>query len=347
MKTLETRRLILRKYTEDDFTAVHCYGSCVDNIIYMVWGPNNEDQTRAYISRAIKKANDTPCTDYQYAAVLKETGILVGGCNIALSGDEAEVGWIMHRNYWRYAYGTEMGKEMLRFGFDELKLHRILAHCDAENISSYRVMEKIGMRREGCFIEGRPAHKQLDKKYGDELSYAILRDEWDTGKEIEYYNALPVIFDGFIELPDLYDGVIRLVCMTKKPAIPEKKYVPSYEFAICKGSEKAGEIGLRIGYAGFGPNSGSLYYGGQIGYNVDEKFRGNGYAVRACRLLGAVAKAHGMTKLLITNEYKNYASRRVCEKLGTRFVRTARLPEWHDLYKKGQRFMNIYEWSVK
>jgi predicted acetyltransferase len=118
--------------------------------------------------------------------------------------------------------------------------------------------------------------------------------------------------------------------------------VPCYAFAVCKGSEKIGDISLRIGYGGGFHNS-NLYYGGQIGYGIDEPHRGNGYAVRACRLLAPVAKAHGMTKLLISNDIDNIASRRVCEKLGARLVRTARLPEWHDLYQRGGRLENIYE----
>ncbi|MPN53901.1 hypothetical protein SDC9_201569 [bioreactor metagenome] len=100
-----------------------------------------------------------------------------------------------------------------------------------------------------------------------------------------------------------------------------------------------GVLGLRIGYTE------GLYYGGQIGYAVDEPHRGNGYAAAACRLVLPVAKAHGMTKLLITNDVNNFASRRVCEKLGLRFVRTALLPEWTELYCEGQRYINIFEWS--
>ena len=347
MEKLETERLILRKFKEDDFAAVHSYASCAENINYMVWGPNSEEQTRAFINMAIAEANETPCMNYQYAAIKKDTNDLIGACNIALSGDEAEIGWILHRDYWKHGYGTEMGKVLLSFGFDRLHLRRILAHCDAENIGSYRVMEKIGMRREGLFIEGRPSHKLSDKEYGDELSYAILKSEWDTQKEIAYYKTLPVVFDDFVEIPELSDGVIHLVCTAKRPAIPEKKYVPAYDFAVCKGSEKVGEINLRIGYSGFGPDESSLYYGGQIGYGIDEKYRGNGYAVRACRLLAPVARAHGMTKLLITNDHTNTASRRVCEKLGARLVRLARLPEWHDLYKEGGRFSNIFEWNLE
>ena len=339
MKTLETERLILRKFMEDDFTAVHSYAACTENVIYMLWGPNSEEQTRAFISFAMTKAEENPCKNYQYAAELKETGKMIGACNLAIS-DEAEIGWILHRDYWKQGYGTEMGKAILQFGFDELNLRRILAHCDDENVGSYRVMEKIGMRREGLFIEGRQAHKQSNKKYCDELSYAILKDEWETQKEIKYYNTLPYVFDDFIEVPELADGVIHLVCTAKVPADSEKKWVPGYSFAVCKGSEKIGEINLRIGYTD------GLYFGGQIGYGIDEQYRGNGYAGRACQLLLPVAKAHGMKKLLITNDHTNDASRRVCEKLGARFIRTARMAQWHDLYKEGRRFSNIFEWRV-
>ena len=341
MKPLETERLILRKFEVSDFVDAHSYASSNDNTVYMMWGPNSEDQTRAFINYAINKADETPCTNYQYAVTIKDTGKFIGAVNLALYGDEAEIGWILHRDYWRHGFGTEMGAEMLRLGFQDLNLHRILAHCDAENIGSYRLMEKIGLRREGLFLEGRQAHKHSDKKYGDELSYAILRDEWETQQEIKYYNALPFVFDDFIEVPELSDGVIYLVCTAKAPGNPEKKLVPEYKFLVCRRSEKIGGINLRVGYTD------GLYFGGQIGYGIDEQHRGNGYAGRACQLLLPVAKAHGMKKLLITNDHANDASRRVCEKLGARFIRTARIAQWHDLYKEGRRFSNIFEWSVE
>ena len=181
MKTLETERLILRPFEETDFEAVHAYASAAENIQYMVWGPNDESQTKAFISQAIAQAKENPCSNYQFAVVLKSNRRLIGACNLAISSnDEAEIGWILHRDYWKQGFGTEMGKRILEFGFSELGLHRITAHCDAENYGSYRVMERIGMRREGCFLEARPANKYSDKKYGDEYSYAILKDEWEV-----------------------------------------------------------------------------------------------------------------------------------------------------------------------
>lgn len=342
MKTLETERLILRPFRETDFDAVHAYASIAENIRYMTWWPNSETQTKAFISHAITLSREKPCKNYHYAAELKSGGKLIGACNlVVLDNGEAEIGWILHRDYWKQGFGTEMGKRIVEFGFRELELHRIIARCDAENQGSYRVMERIGMRREGHFLEARPANKFSDKKYGDEYLYAILRDEWEVRQEIAYYNSLPVIFKDFVDMPDLTDGGIELYCIAKKPAIPEKKWVPAYAFDIrCNGS-RVGEINLRIGYTD------GLYYGGQIGYGVDEQHRGHGYAAKACRLLAPIIRAHGMKKVLITNAPDNIASRRVCEKLGARFIRMARLPEWHDLYKEGQRFVNVFEWSVE
>jgi len=170
----------LRKFTENDFAAVHSYASCIENIIYMPWGPNTEEDTRNFINMAIKQAEENPIKNYSYAIVLKEPGNLIGGCGISPDGDEASLGWILHRDYWKQGYGPEMGKALLKFGFEDLNLHRIIATCDAENYGSYRVMEKIGMRREGFFIENRPPNKMTNKKYSDGLAYAILKDEWET-----------------------------------------------------------------------------------------------------------------------------------------------------------------------
>ena len=180
MKTLETERLILRKFKEEDFEAVHSYGGCAENLTYMLFGPNSEEQTMDVIKRFIRQAEENPIVNYDYAVVLKESVKLIGSCGITLSDDKGEVGWLIHRDYWNKGYGTELAKELLRFGFKDLKLRRIVASCDAENIGSYKIMEKLGMRKEAHFLEARPAHKKSNKKYSDELRYGILKREWEN-----------------------------------------------------------------------------------------------------------------------------------------------------------------------
>ncbi len=338
MKSLQTDRLVLREFCESDYEAVHSYGSNIDNIRLMIFGPNTEQDTSDYIKRCLDEYASETQTNYQFAITLRQTGQLIGGCGLTVDSElnQAEVGWVLHMNHWKKGYGTELAHALLQFGFKDLGLRRIIAHCDCENYGSYRVMERNGMRRENHNILGR----NLRGEWRDEYMYAILNVEWETLKHIKHYNKMPAHFDNFIQVPELTDGTIYLVCTAKKPGIPEKKWVPAYEFAICKGGEKIGDVNLRIGY------SDSLYYGGQIGYNVDEAYRGNGYAAAACRLLAPVAKAHGMTNLLITNHHKNHASYRVCEKLGARHIELARLPEWHDLHKDGQRFVNVFDFAV-
>ena len=163
--------------------------------------------------------------------------------------------------------------------------------------------------------------------------------ELEIKNEIEQYNNLPCSFNDFISVPILSDDEIFLVCIEKSAGNPAEARVPEYHFAICKEGEKIGNIKLRIGY------SPRLYYGGNIAYDIQENYRGFGYVVRACQLLESIAKAHNMEKLIITNNPANTASRRVCEKLGAKLIRIAPLPRWHDIYKEGVRFENIFEWS--
>ncbi len=346
MRNLETQRLVLRKFNRDDFEAVHSYASVKENMIYMPWNPNTLEVTKQFIENAIALAEKEPCFNYEYAIVIKSTNQLIGGCHLTITGNQAEIGWMLHRDYWKQGFGYEVGQRLLQFGFDDLKIHRIVAICDAENIGSYRIMEKIGLIKEGLYYDARPAHKNSNRQYSDELHYGLTLDRWNTKKKISEYQLMTYHFNNFIDVPHLTDDDIQLICIAKQPMNPEKKWVPSYNFIICKGSEKIGVIDLRIGYIG-GIHHDNLYYGGHIGYTIFEQYRGNNYAMKACRLLLPVAKAHQMKKLLITNAVTNVASRRVCEKLGLKLIDVARLPEYSDIYEEGHRFMNIFEWDIE
>jgi RimJ/RimL family protein N-acetyltransferase/ADP-ribose pyrophosphatase YjhB (NUDIX family) len=168
--TLETKRLIMRPLTTDDFEAVHSWASHPANTRYMAWGPNDEGQTRGFL------VSVNPGKDY--AVALKETGTVIGSCGIYpdANGDTAELGWILHIDRWKQGYGTELGGELIRYGFEDLKLRRIFATCAAVNYGSCRVMERNGMRREATHKKSFWA--RVDKEWVEGAEYAILAEDY-------------------------------------------------------------------------------------------------------------------------------------------------------------------------
>ena len=168
--TLETERLVLRPLATDDFEAAHSWGSNPDNTRYMAWGPNDEEQTKAFL-QATKPGRD-------FTVVLKESNAVIGSCGIypKESGYMADVGWILHIDHWKRGYGTELCGELIRYGFEDLKLGRIQAPCAAINYGSYRIMERNGMRREA--VKFKAFWARADKEWVGMTEYAILAEDY-------------------------------------------------------------------------------------------------------------------------------------------------------------------------
>ena len=116
--------------------------------------------------------------------VLKETGQLIGHMVFHpwFAPRTYEIGWVFHPGWHGRGYATEAARALLDYGFRELGLHRIIATCQPENPASYRVMEKIGMRREGHF---RKCIYRGGETWWDEYFYAILAEEWGAGGKSE------------------------------------------------------------------------------------------------------------------------------------------------------------------
>ncbi len=140
---------------------------------------------------------------------------------------------------------------------------------------------------------------------------------------------------------NLQDEEIYLKLLETSKANPEKMYVPSYLFKICRISDdvELGECRLRIGH------NQNTYYGGNIGYEVYESFRGNHYAGKACKLLLQLAEKHDIEFLYITCSTDNIASQKTCEYCGGKEPKTVDIPEWHDMYKLGRR--KSYQYYIK
>ncbi|MDF2545033.1 MAG: GCN5-related N-acetyltransferase, partial [Herbinix sp.] len=173
----ETERFLFRKLRESDFPIVYDWLGNSENMKFRK-STLSEEETHKYLDWAISSANEEECKNFEFATIIKETGALIGVASIFNLDIEPELGWTIHRNYWRHGYGTEMGKELLNFAFGTLSLRRIIAGCNANNIASYRIMEKIGMRREAHFIKSQRRNNELNAEWCDRFQYAILWEEW-------------------------------------------------------------------------------------------------------------------------------------------------------------------------
>ena len=179
---LESERLTYRKFRHEDFPIVFDMLGNIENMIYRTGEPKNETEARKYLDWAISSAEADECKNFKYAVTLKSDNSLIGACEIYNIADDAELYWELHRNYWRQGYGTEIGKTLLRFGFDTLHLHRIVADCNALNRGSFRIMERIGMRREAHFVKAKRGNSALNYEWCDRFQYAILQEEWIAAK---------------------------------------------------------------------------------------------------------------------------------------------------------------------
>lgn len=178
--TLETERLIIREFTRDDVDSTQRYGGDLENVFFMPWGPNNRQATAEFVEKTLAWQAEDPRREYSMAICLRSSGEHIGGISLTLDDarTSGELGWILRKDMWRNGYTTEAAHALMRFGFEQLGLHRITARCNADNTASYRVMEKLRMRREAHFRSACYERVGDHKEWTDELVYAILKTEW-------------------------------------------------------------------------------------------------------------------------------------------------------------------------
>ncbi|MFJ2620063.1 GNAT family N-acetyltransferase [Glutamicibacter sp. NPDC087344] len=159
--------LSLRKFTADDFEAVHAYAT--DPLVYQytLWGPNSPEQTQTFINEAM--AEDP--ANLQLAVALD--GTVIGAGAVWATNTEhdcGELGYTLNRAYWGRGYATLVAGFLRDLGFGTLGLHRIEATCSPENHGSRRVLEKTGFTYEGRLRE----HKLVRSQRRDSLVFSRL-----------------------------------------------------------------------------------------------------------------------------------------------------------------------------
>ena len=186
-RILETERLTLRPVELGDWSAIHRYTSLPEVVRYLPHEPFTEDDARAFALRWSEQARQLELARHKsdewpemLVVLHKGDGRLIGHLPFEQFNPKyrtREIGWVFDPDCQGQGYATEAARAVLRLAFEKLGLHRMVATCDPRNTASYRVMEKLGMRREAHHVKD----VQIRGEWCDEYFYAILEEEW-TGE---------------------------------------------------------------------------------------------------------------------------------------------------------------------
>ena len=174
---IATPRLILRAPRESDLAAFLAYRNHPDNCRYQGLAPTDAASALAFLRT--QAALDVAAGDCWMMCALerREDGRMIGEVGMyigAAAQGSGDLGWSIHPDFQGHGYATEAARALLGYAFGVRGLHRVTANGDARNAASTRVMERLGMRREGVFVQSRFA----DGAWRDEVLYALLREEW-------------------------------------------------------------------------------------------------------------------------------------------------------------------------
>ena len=164
---LKTPRLTLRPVTMADLSTTYAYAGDQENTRFMMFLPDaDEAETALHLAEAEEQWHMDVPERYEFAVCLD--GKHIGGVTLYMQEgrSEAELGWVLHRDYWRKGYITEAANAVIEMA-RTLGVRRIFACCDSENVASYRTMLKLGMRL--CKDDG----VRTNRSMGDEQ-----RVEW-------------------------------------------------------------------------------------------------------------------------------------------------------------------------
>lgn len=166
---LDTPRALLRDFRASDLDALHRIFSDAETMRY-VEPPFTREQTQRFLQDFCIKQKKA------FAAVEKSSGALIGYLLFKPCGepDVFEIGWILHREFWRRGYAFALCAALLRYGFGTMGLHKIFAET-TDPVKSVGLMKKLGMRPEGV---QRSQVRDQSGAWADLYLYGLLRDDY-------------------------------------------------------------------------------------------------------------------------------------------------------------------------
>jgi ribosomal-protein-alanine N-acetyltransferase len=171
---LRTERLLLRPFREDDVDAALAYRDDEEFARFLPHIP--QPFTRADALRFVT-ANIDERWETSPTFAIELGGRLIGTVNLEVDSDNqiAMLGYAIGRDHWGKGVALEAARAVVSWGFHTLNLAKIWASTDARHQRSRRVMEKLGMKREGIL---RAHHPDRDGSRADQVMYGLLREEW-------------------------------------------------------------------------------------------------------------------------------------------------------------------------
>lgn len=172
---LTTPRLVLRPFRPSDAPALHDYLSRPDAVEFEPYDPVGPQECERL---AAERAQDE-----RFLAVCLASGRLIGNLFVAVDGPPAwhtwTIGYVMHPDHWGHGYATEAVTALLGDLFGRRDAHRVVARCDPRNTRSWRLLERVGMRREAHLLQAASFADDADGRpiWHDVYQYALLSDE--------------------------------------------------------------------------------------------------------------------------------------------------------------------------
>ncbi len=180
-QTITTKRLILRRFTEEDASDMFVWASNPQVVKYLSYYPHENIKVSEDILKAWIRAYKNP-TEYNWA--IEYNGIVIGNISVVSQDNECyscHLGWQIDVPYWNKGIMTEAASAVVDYLFDKVGYDRIASGHDTRNIASGRVMKKIGMKLEGTF---RRYIYQKDGSIGDKNYWAIIKSDWENRKGV-------------------------------------------------------------------------------------------------------------------------------------------------------------------
>ena len=175
---LRTDRLLIANLSLDYLNEIHQLHSFPEIDEFNTLGiPETIETTKNLILEWLEKQEAQPRMSYIFCIKKIETNQFIGLIGLTIGKPNyriAEVWYKTHPYFWKRGYTTDALLEILKFGFANLKLHRIEAGCAVDNLASIRVLEKVGMTNEGRKRKNLP----IRGEWVDNYFYSILENEF-------------------------------------------------------------------------------------------------------------------------------------------------------------------------